>query len=431
MSTLVLLASSERWYLAAKSGHAVAIHAISETLDISPSEVVARLVNQAESTVPHVRTLVICPPPDHFVAAPLSEAGVPSRDRSTTLLYRFEEVLPLAAEDLVADFASSSIGVLGIGVIQLRITPLLDALRPRGFRILAICPAALLAAKRVLRNQPLPATTVLEFDSGLSMHEIVALNDGIPTAWGHFEAGSDEAAGFLTEYGLRSDAVTSREFIPLERYLEDAAQEAFDIVNDQAPFPANTRPLHEIQQDRTAALQVPLRVLIASAALLALSLMAVNVLELRRANDLARGASDRELVAFHSIFPGQAPPPNIRSRLESAAIQARQVARETSHSTQQVSALGTLSDFLECLPKEVRFRVNELRVSGTTVQLSGHVPSHVDADQLARGVAARFSVAPLRTELLSNRVVSFAVSANLQAQSGRGESATPDAKGKQ
>src|SRR5262249_46473142 len=52
-------------------------------------------------------SIVLCPPSDHFVAAGVSLGGLPRRDRHTALGYRFEEFVPLAAEEIDARFFES------------------------------------------------------------------------------------------------------------------------------------------------------------------------------------------------------------------------------------------------------------------------------------------------------------------------------------
>ncbi len=79
--------------------------------------------------------------------AKVSAAGLPRRGRETALGFRLEEQLPLAIEELTADFVEDAEVCLGVAVETKKIAAIVDSLESRGISVTSICPAALLIAQ--------------------------------------------------------------------------------------------------------------------------------------------------------------------------------------------------------------------------------------------------------------------------------------------
>lgn len=82
----------------------------------------------------------------------VSAQGLPPRNRRQAMLYRFEELVPMAAEEFVADCAVEGEWAYGVCVETARLLPLLEGLERAGVAIQYVCPASLLAAQFALRE---------------------------------------------------------------------------------------------------------------------------------------------------------------------------------------------------------------------------------------------------------------------------------------
>src|SRR4051794_39396583 len=124
--------------------------------------------------------LVLALPSSWCLAATIDASGLPPQDRKAAV-YRLEDVLPLAAEDVAADVVTSHDArrALGVCVRIDRLRHLLDALDAANVNVQTITPTAMLAAQAVPATTP---TIVLIGDRGLV--DAVAVENGKPIAWG-------------------------------------------------------------------------------------------------------------------------------------------------------------------------------------------------------------------------------------------------------
>src|SRR4051812_6878706 len=152
-AAFILFAAPSHWQLRATHG------ASSKPIDIPISsgasveqtadEVAAALKSAGYRGEPVVLAL----PSAWCLCASVATAGLPRKDRRRAMLYRLEEKLPLAAEDVVADFlpgGPSSEQSLGVCAQKQMVAPLVGALERNGLSLAAICPAALLAVQQML-----------------------------------------------------------------------------------------------------------------------------------------------------------------------------------------------------------------------------------------------------------------------------------------
>src|SRR5690606_24179347 len=88
--------------------------------------------------------VVLSIPSRHCLSAWIDIQGLPRRDREQTLIYRLEAELPIAAEDIVADFVESQGGALGVALPFQVITPWIAGLEAAGMQIDHLVPHAML-----------------------------------------------------------------------------------------------------------------------------------------------------------------------------------------------------------------------------------------------------------------------------------------------
>ena len=125
--------------------------ASSEPIDIpiTAADETADAVAAALKTAGYRFEPVLLAIPSHWcLCASVTTAGLPRKERRRAMIYRLEEKLPLAAEDVVADFLPAAPACdqnLGVCVQKQTVATLVDALEAKGVAIASICPAALLA----------------------------------------------------------------------------------------------------------------------------------------------------------------------------------------------------------------------------------------------------------------------------------------------
>src|SRR5687768_2364763 len=74
------------------------------------------------------------------LCASIRTHDLPARHRGQAMIYRFEEKLPVSAEEIVADFVPGDASSLAIGVEKRLLQPLVAAVEAAGLRVRAICP---------------------------------------------------------------------------------------------------------------------------------------------------------------------------------------------------------------------------------------------------------------------------------------------------
>lgn len=128
--------------------------------------------------------------------------------------------------------------------------------------------------------------------------------------------------------------------------------------------------------------------------------------------NLAGKHRDEQAALYRQAFPGQAIPAGIRSRLESEERRYRGLSGDPQTESSRPEALSPLHALMSRLPlNQVRFRVNELRVTGDRIYLTGQARAHGDADMIAASLrkAGAFDVDAPRTDSLDARGVEFTI----------------------
>ena len=158
------------------------------------------------------------------------------------------------------------------------------------------------------------------------------------------------------------------------------------------------------RHDRLRPLRGPLQYAAAAVLLCLISACAAMFWRAARYDRLATRYAGEQREIFRQTFPNQSEPPDVRSRLDSEERALRGLSGDSS-ATPPPPAPGVvgLRDLLARLPEDVRFRMLELRLDGSSFVLDGQVRSHGDADAIAAALRANggFTVDPPRTEQLS------------------------------
>ena len=120
-----------------------------------------------------------------------------------------------------------------------------------------------------------------------------------------------------------------------------------------------------------------------------------------------------QAAIFAEIFPGQAVPAGIRSRLESECTKMAGVKGESADWTAQRPAIALLFDLLASVPEGLRCRLLNVRLDRNRIQVEGELRSHSDADAITAGLCKRgLHVEPPRTQQLAGQGVSVRLAAD-------------------
>ena len=106
-------------------------------------------------------------PSEWCLAATIAIADLPEKKRRETMLYRFEEKLPLTVEELAVDFSTVEDRALGVAVEAQRLSELVGELESRGVVIEWVVPRALLAFSELPFGEESPEVVVWQEEEGI------------------------------------------------------------------------------------------------------------------------------------------------------------------------------------------------------------------------------------------------------------------------
>jgi type II secretory pathway component PulL len=378
--------------------------------DASPSVVGAAVAAVGGGPV----TLAL--PSSMCLAAMVDTAGLPRQGRRSAQVYRLELSLPLAAEEVAADFLPHprEASALGIAVAVDAVRPWVEALEAAGVAVAAICPAGLLAIDR-------PGDGLLAWGHGSAI-DLFSVVDGQVTNWFTLPAEVDDVRPYLPAVAGGDvrwvdvpDAVA--EVIGGTRASADWATAATAAVL------SGRRARVDLARDglaprgrATAARRAMVGVGIAAAVFVGACCGGM----LWRAQGYQRltdGQVEQQQRIFQQLFPGRAVPADVRSRLGS---EARGLALPTSDTGGGPSALAMLHGLLSHMPADVRFQLTEVRVGDGQIHVEGTVPTRSDADALAAAAREGTGVAveTPQTNQDGPRAVHFVLTGSASANGG-------------
>lgn len=412
-------------------------------LDVPPSEA-SDPASQAKAAAALLREkgysgegLIVAVPSAWSLCASIPTDGLPRRNRREAMLFRLEEKLPAAAEDMVADFVVHPNHALGVCLLLEKIELLVTELETAGIAVEAICPASLLALQEFLstgRNQE-PCAFLWGHEGQV---ELFFLSQGRPVAW--FLV-ADDLEALKVPIALRLLKTTG----PLRALAvglgESLARELADMADIELTLgPSLSLPVAatsaakalghghrqawvNLRRDRLAVkdparqIRRPLQVAFLAAAVFLASLAAATFYRAQSYRRMALKADARAMDIFRETIPNQPAPMDIRPRMESEARKVQAVSGQGSQIPRQPSALLVLREALRRLPDDVRFRLLDIRVQGEGLTLEGATRSHALADRLAGSLRTQngFTVEPPRTKARADGGVDFTLRASVPA----------------
>jgi hypothetical protein len=361
------------------------------------------------------------------LCAPIGTSGLPAKNRRTALAYRFEEKLPLPAEEVVADYVEAGGGeetALAVGVQKSVVAPLVERLEAAGVAVVRICPASLLAGQQVLWKVSGDAPAALLY-AGQSTDEVelLLLRDGLPVGWHLLPATPHD---LLLHLGFELAQKRAKlGVIGLPAALREALEtvEGFTVEDVEAPdlmtaaalassavLGGKVTPWVDLRREGLAArdplraVRAPLTAAVAAVVLFLLCASAAMIWRGSRYDAMAARYADAQQEVFRKVFPTGPIPVDVRSRLESEERSLRGLSGESASPPPVQDGLLTLREILTKLPAEsaLRYRVLELRLDRQRFTLDGQTASHGDADRIAGALRKdkTLAVEPPRTEQL-------------------------------
>jgi hypothetical protein len=351
--------------------------------------------------------------------------------------YHLEAWIPWSAEEFVADYVGHKNAAFMVAV---RLEPLrgfLAELEAREVSPLAVLPNALLALERHFGAEDLPQDHVLLWRHDAKA-ELFTIRDRRPLAWRHVGSASEDvvqlcavaaldhmASTPVLARGLPSHelsglinagiAVTALPDLDWSRAMREAATQIAagvmePLINLRRDELAGQRPMNAVAPQ--------LRRLKAAAALAFLALCAGLWIRGDRYAASADAARQRLNSVYEATFPAEPVP----ERIVPAMRNAQTFLQGTRGPVKELAVGPTcdlvLENALASLPTDLRYRVPEIRIEGTSVHVAGEVRSNADADRIAAALrAGGFEVEAPRTQRLAEE----GFSVRLAAQWGAAE----------
>jgi len=329
--------------------------------------------------------VVVAVPSAWCLVAQVESSGDPRRDDRKSMLFRLEEKLPLAAEEMVADFIAQSRAqrrrALGVAARLDVLRPVITAAEGAGVTVRCVSPLVLLAAQ----NVPSSDNVVELWPEGGEVNVIARRGNDV-IGWS-LTAGSDRVA---IRREIDVHALTFAEPLRIEQrdQLEAAA-----VMFARNILAGRARPSVQLRRGPLAAADPirshrrPLNLALAAAAAFLILLTGAMLFRAVRYERLAKSYERQLSTEFARVFPDWPPPGNVRAVIDSEFRKAQAVRSGATSDTAHASALRTMHDVLSRFPTQAKCDVDRLSFGDGSFELQGRVAALEDVEPLA--MAAR------------------------------------------
>lgn len=338
--------------------------------------------------------------------------------------FHLEGWIPWSAEEFVADLVPHKNSALMVAVRVEPLKELLAGLDQRDASPVALVPTAFLALDRHLADRAVPPEhTLLWRHDGQT--ELFVVRDGRPLAWRHATTRStDELAQLCSIDSLEQSgemAWIARGLEPSQ--LDQLKEQGIDALPaDEISWEEAVRlsidaiaagqrePLIDLRRDELVgqrpvqAVAPQLRRLKVAAVLAGLAICGALWL---RGDQYAESSVDvrqRLTATFEATFPKEPPPERILPAIRHAHALLQGTRGPVKELPTGPSCDQVLQQVLAALPDDLRYRVPEIRIEGSSISLGGEVRSNSDADRIAAALrSAGFEVDSPRTQRLAEQ----------------------------
>lgn len=369
-------------------------------------------------------------PSDWCLCAPINTNDLPQRNRRSLMIYRLEEKLPIPAEDLVVDFAPGMNCSLGVASKLDRLRPLVDSLEAAGVAVSSISPAAVLSLQQIVSDGTKPDVHVHVVEGSI---EVFSFSDGKIASWRYLH-GSVELEQEIRRQQLRLGTPLRINICGLDTQMTESLRRLsvtaeLSVTNGQsAEFAslAADRVLRgrseawvELRRDALAVkdalrqIRAPLSAAIAALVAVCICFAGAMLWKAHGYDQLAEALQKQQANAFREALPGSPLPANMKSRLASEEKKLRGVSGAAGELPSRLSALNQMYDVLRSLPRDLRYRVLEMRFAGERLYLEGQSRTHGDAEVVAESLrkTGLLQVDAPQSEQRADNSVAFSLSA--------------------
>lgn len=348
------------------------------------------------------------------------------------LLYRLEELIPFAAEEMLASFQREGLDVFAVATQKKPIVALASSLDKQNLVVDLVSPEACVAWVEHLKKENAHDRCAVIWQSRQGDANLVVFHGGQPIEWVYLPSTSPNL-----EQQLQVEQLIHAAFPPVIVYQPDECSDS-DLANIDNVEVAEVRSsngcplrdaaitrLKDIRSGRelarfdltpsidpNAARKGPLRWDLVAFQLAVLVLLASlafsNWYSLRRIEGRINEHVAAQDDVFRELFPESQLPVGVRSRLKSELGKLAGARGESEELVEPASVLPSLHRCLTAVPKEMRLRILSVKVDGERIDLSGEVRQFADADRLAAALrAAGFRVTAPKTNRLPEKGVAF------------------------
>jgi hypothetical protein len=356
--------------------------------------------------------------------------------------FHLEGWIPWPAEEFVADFVPHHNVAFMVAVRIEPLRGLLDALEERDASPASVVPAAMLALDWHLANQQNAGSHTLLWRHDDQL-ELFVVRDGRPRGWRsacltqlddilQFVAidaleQPPEAAWLVR--GLEHEQLDRlrRHGLPVESLealtWNEAIAQTLDAIGS-----GQREPLIELRRDELAgerpvqAVGPQLRRLKLAAMLAGLALC--GALWLRGEQYAAGSVSlERQLgEIFEETFPKEPLPERPLAAIRKVHLLLQGTRGPVKALPSEPSCDQLLQQVLAALPNDLRYRVPEIRLEGSSIYLGGEVRSNADADRIAEALrAAGLTVDSPRTQRLAEQGFAVRLAGQLAGEKSEGK----------
>ncbi len=430
-----IFVDDNHWLVAKARQSEVDIAPVDPPQDTDSVEAWAHATRQQMETMGYAdQPVVLALPSPWCLTAVIDTDSIERVGRRQAMHYRLEEHLPIAAEQVVADYCEAADTAMGVCADLDRVKPIVNALESLGTQVRHVCPVAMLASAEALDHDNSLGAILLSDINGQAngrpaRYDVIQLDRGKPTRWqwladdvsditDHLNPDNTDIAsiGATTDPQLDNLPDTCR-VVPIDntdRYRSAAMRSARILAGTASPWVDLRRDGLGVV-DRYDTYRKPVLLLAAAVAMLLISACVVMQMRGRHYNTEANNAFQQQVTIYEDLFreEGLKAPTVVERALklkaQNMAGMSGQGADTAVTSLQSTSALNRYHAVLAALPTDIRFRITALTIEPDRITIDGEARSYGEAERIAASLRNNtpYDVEPQRTESISAGGVSF------------------------
>lgn len=426
---VVLFVSDESWRLGVIVQGQVKVIEIPGPLNDSVENRVQALQECLASKNLSTRPVVLAIPSAWCLYASISTNDIAKND-VTAMLYALEEHLPIAAEEVVADFIWQGQKAIGICSLTGRLSSLVALLESRQWSVISICPVALLALEHWLGTESNAQCNVIVAAEN-QQWVILSLAAGNLKSWNLVNAD-------INDLQLQLDMLSQSTDRPVHLLLHECPREIIEslrLTREDSSVTCGSQPIWSsatiaastivsgrklapvdlvLPNRRTAIgrrLHRPFAAAISGLVILLVCCMIALLIAGHRIDQQTDHLKAQQAELFRQVVPN----PKVRVPQQVSRYLASELQRlngtvpDSKSAGLADSAFQTLMELFIRMPDQVPLQLNRVHVESDRVELAGQLRTHEDAGRLAvlLGADGHFAVPPPRTTAGRSSGVNF------------------------